>query len=135
MLVLEYVTYRVSKKLYILLLLLYVFNKYGFWKYLERCRKRHVSKIWENTSCVINLCIYRHSRECSYFGTKAILNLVIGAASSILKEKSSLKNKSWKCWSCKEGYKKRFSRKIKRTKCSKEHSFYWKPCTPWEKVT
>ena len=43
------------------------FNKYGFCKYIDRCRKYHESKNCENSSCEIRECVYRHPKTCKFF--------------------------------------------------------------------
>ena len=43
------------------------FNKYGFCKYTDRCRKYHESKNCENSSCEIRECLYRHPKTCRFF--------------------------------------------------------------------
>ena len=43
------------------------FNKYGFCKYLETCRKYHESKKCENSYCEIRDCPLRHPIICRYF--------------------------------------------------------------------
>ena len=43
------------------------FNKYGFCKYMETCRKYHESKKCENSVCEIKDCPLRHPIICKYF--------------------------------------------------------------------
>ena len=43
------------------------FNKYGFCKYLEKCRKHHDNIICEKSQSEIRECHQRHPRECKYF--------------------------------------------------------------------
>ena len=43
------------------------FNKHGFCKYSEKCRKYHEKQICENTSCEIKECLLRHPKKCKYF--------------------------------------------------------------------
>ena len=43
------------------------FNKYGFCKFLERCRRYHEDKSCENSECEIRECQLRHPKVCKYF--------------------------------------------------------------------
>ena len=43
------------------------FNKFGFYKYNEHCRKQHVNETCEKQSCEVLSCILRHPKECRYF--------------------------------------------------------------------
>ena len=45
------------------------FNKNGYCKFKETCRKRHINDICRVTSCVKDLCVNRHPKECKYFIT------------------------------------------------------------------
>ena len=40
------------------------FNKFGYCKFLDKCRKRHELRICENGNCEIKECSYRHPKEC-----------------------------------------------------------------------
>ena len=42
-------------------------NKYGFCKFGNTCRTRHVEEICETTDCETNLCERRHPRICKFF--------------------------------------------------------------------
>ena len=42
------------------------FNKYGFCKYEERCRKHHEKNICENAKCVVKECALRHPKNCKF---------------------------------------------------------------------
>ena len=44
-----------------------LFNKFGYCKFGERCRKHHVNEIYEESSCEILLCRQRHPKVCKYF--------------------------------------------------------------------
>ena len=44
-----------------------LYNKYGYCKFSERCRKPHVNEICENSSCIISECRQRHPKICRYF--------------------------------------------------------------------
>ena len=43
------------------------FNKFGFCKFRDRCRKQHVNDKCENSSCDISVCMRRHPRRCKYY--------------------------------------------------------------------
>ena len=43
------------------------FNKYGFCKFLERCRRYHEDKLCENSECEIRECQQRHPKIWKYF--------------------------------------------------------------------
>ena len=43
------------------------FNKFGFCKYRETCRKRHIKETCEKTLCDISTCTSRHPRICKFF--------------------------------------------------------------------
>ena len=43
------------------------FNKYGYCKFRNNCRKMHVDEICENQACEITNCKLRHPRPCRYF--------------------------------------------------------------------
>ena len=43
------------------------FNKFGFCKFRDRCRKQHVNDKCENSSCDISVCILRHPRRCKFY--------------------------------------------------------------------
>ena len=43
------------------------FNKFGYCKYRETCRKRHITEICEKTSCDISTCSARHPRTCKFY--------------------------------------------------------------------
>ena len=43
------------------------FNKFGFCKFKEACRKQHVKESCELISCDGKICIQRHPKECSLF--------------------------------------------------------------------
>ena len=42
------------------------FNKYGFCRYQERCRKYHERNLCENAHCVVKECLLRHPKMCKY---------------------------------------------------------------------
>ena len=42
------------------------FNKYGFCRYQERCRKYHEKNLCENAKCVVRECVLRHPKFCKY---------------------------------------------------------------------
>ena len=42
-------------------------NKYGFCKFRDTCRKRHVAEKCEKVNCEIENCLERHPRECRFF--------------------------------------------------------------------
>ena len=44
-----------------------LYNKFGYCKFGERCRKHHISEICQNRSCEINSCRQRHPKVCKYF--------------------------------------------------------------------
>ena len=44
-----------------------LYNKYGYCKFSERCRRHHVNEICENNSCIISECRQRHPKTCRYF--------------------------------------------------------------------
>ena len=44
-----------------------LFNKFGYCKFGERCRKHHKYKICEESSCEITSCRERHPKDCRYF--------------------------------------------------------------------
>ena len=43
------------------------FNKYGFCKYLEKCRRYHENKKCEKLDCEIRDCPLRHPKVCRFF--------------------------------------------------------------------
>ena len=43
------------------------YNKYGYCKYKEICRKQHVNEKCENSSCDIQTCNLRHPITCKFF--------------------------------------------------------------------
>ena len=43
------------------------YNKYGFCKYLEKCRKFHETTNCEKLSCKIRDCPLRHPKICKFF--------------------------------------------------------------------
>ena len=43
------------------------FNKFGFCKFLQKCRFRHVDKLCEEENCEIKSCSSRHPKACRYF--------------------------------------------------------------------
>ena len=42
------------------------FNKYGFCKFQERCRKHHEKNLCERVTCVVKECILRHPKFCKF---------------------------------------------------------------------
>ena len=42
------------------------FNKYGFCRYQDRCRKYHEKNLCENAKCVVKECVRRHPRFRKY---------------------------------------------------------------------
>ena len=42
-------------------------NKYGYCKFKEECRRRHVNTICENKSYEVSTCNSRHPRLCKYY--------------------------------------------------------------------
>ena len=42
-------------------------NKYGFCKFGDRCRQKHIDIKCENQTCEIKTCIKRHPKECRYY--------------------------------------------------------------------
>ena len=47
--------------------LLCLFNKYGYCKHGDRCRKRHVNEICEKSSCDMSTCNSRHPNICKFY--------------------------------------------------------------------
>ena len=45
---------------------LWLYNKYGYCKFSERCRKHHINDIYENSSCMISDCGQSHPKICRY---------------------------------------------------------------------
>ena len=43
------------------------FNKYGFCKYSDSCRKYHEKRICEKLDCEIRDCHLRHPKVCKYY--------------------------------------------------------------------
>ena len=43
------------------------YNKFGFCKFQEVCRKKHVNEKCNSSSCEITLCELRHPKICRYF--------------------------------------------------------------------
>ena len=43
------------------------YNKYGFCKYLEKCRKYHENEKCENLNCEIRECPLRHPKICKFY--------------------------------------------------------------------
>ena len=41
--------------------------KFGYCKFLDMCRLRHISEICRNSSCEIRNCSLRHPKSCKYF--------------------------------------------------------------------
>ena len=44
-----------------------LFNKFGFCKFLDRCKYRHEQRICENGNCEIEKCSLRHPKNCRYW--------------------------------------------------------------------
>ena len=44
-----------------------LFNKFGYCKFSERCRKHHINEICSNSTCNIFECRQRHPKLCRYF--------------------------------------------------------------------
>ena len=44
-----------------------LYNKFGFCKHGDKCRKEHVQEICENNECNQSECRRRHPKECKYF--------------------------------------------------------------------
>ena len=42
------------------------FNKFGYCRYKENCRKMHVDKLCDNPSCELSKCIQRHPKVCKW---------------------------------------------------------------------
>ena len=44
-----------------------LFLKYGYCKFLEKCKYNHEQRVCENESCEIENCLLRHPRQCRYW--------------------------------------------------------------------
>jgi chromosome segregation ATPase len=44
-----------------------LFNKYGFCKFSDKCRKYHEKNVCENLECEIKTCVLRHPKVCKFF--------------------------------------------------------------------
>ena len=44
-----------------------LYNKYGYCKHKEMCRKRHVNEMCEKLSCEVYKCTLRHPKICKFF--------------------------------------------------------------------
>ena len=44
-----------------------LFNKFGYCKYLDRCRKNHIKESCENQYCEVNKCEKRHPKTCRFY--------------------------------------------------------------------
>ena len=44
-----------------------LFNKFGYCKYNETCRKHHVKEICQSKACDISKCKLRHPKLCKFF--------------------------------------------------------------------
>ena len=42
-------------------------NKYGYCKHGDMCKKLHVNDICENSSCKIMCCLKRHPKPCKFY--------------------------------------------------------------------
>ena len=42
-------------------------NQYGYCKFKDKCRKKHIDEICKNFTCKSNECEKRHPRKCLYF--------------------------------------------------------------------
>ena len=47
--------------------ILCLFNKFGYCKFGETCKKNHINKICDESSCEIETCKQRHPKVCKYF--------------------------------------------------------------------
>ena len=43
------------------------FNKYGYCKFSDKCRYRHVNEFCIDIDCIASTCWQRHPRSCDYF--------------------------------------------------------------------
>ena len=46
-----------------------LYNKFGYCKYGENCRRKHENRICHSENCHIEICSKRHPRKCRYFAT------------------------------------------------------------------
>ena len=44
-----------------------VFNKFGYCKYSDKCRKRHINETCANKTCEVDKCLKRHPKSCWYY--------------------------------------------------------------------
>ena len=44
-----------------------LFNKYGFCKFKQICRNRHVAEVCKDGNCETTNCVKRHPRSCRYY--------------------------------------------------------------------
>ena len=44
-----------------------LFNKFGYCKFGEKCRKYHINEICSEKTCDISSCNQRHPKVCNYF--------------------------------------------------------------------
>ena len=45
----------------------FTFNKYGFCKFRNTCRKRHISEKCQNRACDVRNCSLRHPKICKFY--------------------------------------------------------------------
>ena len=43
------------------------FNKFGYWKHKDMCRKLHINELCENTTCDFSSCKFRHPKTCKLY--------------------------------------------------------------------
>jgi hypothetical protein len=44
-----------------------LYNKFGYCKHKEACRKRHENKLCDNSSCDFSTCMFRHPKTCKWY--------------------------------------------------------------------
>ena len=42
-------------------------NKFGYCRHKEACRRKHVKEICENPSCDFKTCSFRHPKQCKFY--------------------------------------------------------------------
>ena len=43
------------------------YNKFGYCKFKDTCRKNHINTLCENSSCDVQICTLRHPKECKHY--------------------------------------------------------------------
>ena len=108
------------------------FNKYGFCKYSDRCRKYHEKELCEKSDCEIRECSLKHPKMCKFFQDFDICTYKTKSENGIKIHKA--KKHTYTCKCCNRIFTDQDDYSKHTTECYSTNSYYNSPMSPVHRI-